>query len=164
MPTNARILNRLVSGRPYVIRGASMTPSLRPGDQVLVDLSAYGEVEPARGDLVVFSNPRADGRHDIKRVIGLPGERVVMAEGMLYIDGRQFAELYLGGLPSSVGLGEWAWDLGDGQYLVLGDNRAHSMDSREFGPIEAYRIVGRAWVRYWPVTAWGTLNVTVQIR
>ena len=164
MPTNARILNRLVSGRPYVIRGASMMPSLRPGDQVLVDMSAYEGVEPRRGDLVVFSNPRADGRHDIKRVIGLPGERVVMAEGMLYIDGRQLAEPYLGGLPSSVGLGESEWDLGAGEYLVLGDNRAHSTDSRDFGPIEADRIVGRAWLRYWPVTAWGTLNVTVQIR
>ncbi len=158
------LMKRFASFRPYVIRGASMTPSLSPGDQVLVDVSAYGEVDPARGDIVVFFSRRAEGRHDIKRLIGLPGERVVMAEGMLYIDGRQIAEPYLGGLPSSVGLGESAWDLGRGEYIVLGDNRAHSTDSREFGPIEAGRIVGRAWLRYWPLTSWGSLNVTVQIR
>ena len=164
MPAIARIMKRLVSSRPYVIRGASMTPSLRPGDQVLVEAASYREVEPARGDVVVFSNPHGEGRRDIKRVIGLPGERVVMAEGMLYVDERGLAEAYLGGLPSSVGLGESAWDLGAGEFLLLGDNRAHSTDSREFGPIEAGSIVGRAWMRYWPLTSCGTLNATVQIR
>ncbi len=155
MPAIVRIMKRLVSSRPYVIRGASMTPSLRPGDQLLVDLSAYGEVGPARGDIVVFSSPGADGRHDIKRVVGVPGERVLIAEGMLYVDDREIGEPYLGGLPSSVGLGESAWDLGEGEYLVLGDNRAHSTDSREFGPIMGDRIVGRAMVRYWPLSGWG---------
>jgi signal peptidase I len=151
-------MKRLVSSRPYVIRGASMTPSLRPGDQVLVDVSAYGSPKPARGDIVVFSSPGADGRHDIKRVVGAPGERVVMADGVLYVDDREFNKPYLGGLPSSVGLGDVEWELGAGEYLVLGDNRAHSTDSREFGPIGADRIVGRAWLRYWPLTAWGTVH------
>lgn len=137
-----------------------MAPSLRPGDQVVVDESAYREGGPARGDVVVFSNPRGDGRHDVKRVVGLPGERVVMAEGMLFIDGDQLAEPYLGGLPSSVGLGEWAWELGEGEYVVLGDNRARSTDSREFGPVGTDRIVGRAWMRYWPPTAWGGLGAS----
>ena len=164
MPAIARIMKRLVSSRPYVVRGASMTPSLRPGDQVLVDAAAYGEVEPARGDVVVFSNPHGEGRRDIKRVLGLPGERVVMAKGMLYVGERQVAEPYLGGLPSSVGLGESEWDLGAGKFLVLGDNRAHSTDSRDFGPIQRDRIVGRAWVRYWPFRSWGTLDAVVQIR
>ena len=158
MPAITRIMKRLAASRPYVVRGTSMTPTLRPGDQVLVDLSAYGNVGPARGDVVVFSNPRTEGRRDVKRVIGLPGERVVMAEGMLFVDGVQLAEPYLGELPSSVGLGESAWDLGAGEYLVLGDNRAHSTDSREFGPIEGDRVVGRAWIRYWPVRAWGGLG------
>ena len=152
------ILKRIVSSRPYVIRGASMTPSLRPGDQVLVDTSAYGDDGPARGDVVVFSNPHAEWRHDVKRVIGLPGERVVMEEGVLFIDGCHVDEPYLEGLPSSVGLGEWAWDLGADEYLVLGDNRAHSTDSRDFGPVRATSIVGRAWLRYWPLMAWGTLD------
>ena len=122
-----------------------MTPSLRPGDQVLVDTSAYGDDEPARGDVVVFSNPHAEWRHDVKRVIGLPGERVVMEEGVLFIDGCHIDEPYLGEMPSSVGLGEWARDLGADEYLVLGDNRAHSTDSRDFGPVRATSIVGRAW-------------------
>ena len=158
MPAITRITKRLVSSRPYVIRGASMTPTLRPGDHVLVDASAYGEGEPVRGDIVVFPSPRADGRRDIKRVVGLPGERVAMAEGLLFVDERHVAEPYLGGLPSSVGLGESAWDLGAGEYLVLGDNRAHSTDSRAFGPIGADRIVGRVWMRYWPLMAWGTVH------
>ena len=70
------------------------------------------------------------------------------------------SEPYLGGLPSSVGLGESTWDLPAGEYLVLGDNRAHSTDSREFGPIGAERIAGRAWLRYWPLTAWGSLGAS----
>ena len=154
MPAITRTMKRLVSSRPYVIRGASMTPTLQPGDHVLVDVSAYLEAGPDRGDIVVFYSPQAEGRRDIKRVVGLPGERVVMAEGMLFVSGDQLSEPYLGGLPSSVGLGESAWDLGAGEYLVLGDNRAHSTDGREFGPIGGDRIVGRAWVRYWPVRAW----------
>ena len=158
MPAIARIMKRLVSSRAYVIRGASMAPSLTPGDQVLVDMSAYSEGGPVRGDVVVFSSPGADVRQDIKRVVGVPGERVVMAEGMLHVDDQQVIEPYLGGLPSSVGLGESAWDLGAGEYLVLGDNRAHSRDSRDFGPIVEDRIVGRAWVRYWPISAWGPLE------
>ena len=143
-------LKRLVLSRPYVIRGASMTPSLLPGDQVLVDASAYRTSAPSRGDLVVFSSPQAAGRHDVKRVVGLPGERVEMRGGTLAVDGREIAEPYLGGLPSSVGLGEAAWDLRGGEYFLLGDNRAHSTDSRDFGPVPAASTVGRAWLRYWP--------------
>ena len=99
-------------------------------------------------------NPK---RRYLKRIVGLPGEEVRLSEGMLLIDGERLAEPYLGGLPASPGLGDQQWKLRDGEYFVLGDNRAHSTDSREFGPVGLGLIVAKAWFRCWPPTRWGTV-------
>ena len=88
---------------------------------------------------------------DLKRVVGLPGERIEQTEGLLLIDGGRLTEPYLQGLPSMVGLEENTWTLADEEYFVLGDNRAHSTDSREFGPVRDEDIVGTALFRYWPL-------------
>ncbi len=152
------ILKRLTTSRPYVIRGVSMALSLMPGEQALVDVSAYRASVPERGDIVALHAPNARGRRDVKRVIGLPGERVALREGMLYVNGRELAEPYLGGLPSSIGLGEASWRLGVGEYILLGDNRAHSTDSRSYGPVDSSRIIGRVWLRYWPPARFGVLD------
>jgi len=87
----------------------------------------------------------------LKRIIGLPGERVALSDGLFYIDDQQTSEPYLGGLPSSLGLSTTNWLLGEGEYVVLGDSRSHSTDSRNFGPIRADQIVGKAWLRVWPL-------------
>lgn len=143
------LLKALVN-RHYLVRGESMTPALRNGDVVLVTGLGRTESRPTRGDIVVAREPPPDGRRTIKRVVGLPGETVRFEEGLLYVDGGPLAEPYLGGLPAVLGLGEATWTVGPGEYFLLGDNRAHSTDSKDYGPVERSRIIGRAWWRYWP--------------
>ena len=149
-----------LAGRLYAVTGDSMGPSFEPGDLVLVDRMAYRTVAPERGDAVIVRDPTGRGQRYLKRVVGLPGEEVLLAEGMLFIDGRQMAEPYLGGLPSSLGLRNDARVLGDDEYFVMGDNRAHSTDSREFGPIGKDLILGKARFRCWPLRRWGALSGT----
>ena len=139
----------------YSVWGTSMAPSLHSGDRLLMSRRAYRRALPGRGDVVVVRDPRDPSEHYLKRVVGMPSEEVRLAEGMLFIDGRQLAEPYLGGLPASPGLSEAGWTLGEDQYFVMGDNRAHSTDSREFGPIALPDIIGKVRFRWWPLARWG---------
>ena len=93
--------------------------------------------------------------------MGLPGEQVRLSEGVVLVDDRELPEPYLGGLPASPGLAEGAWRLGNGEFFVMGDNRGHSTDSREFGPITSGRIIGRAWFRFWPPGRWGRIQQAI---
>ena len=135
-----------------------MAPSLRQGDYLLVDRRSSLGGPPSRGAVVVVRDPRDRRQLYLKRVVGLPGEELALAEGVAYVDGEHLSEPYLGGLPASPGLGERSWRLGIDEYLVLGDNRTHSTDSRQFGPLGWHLIVGRAWLRCWPPDRWGTLR------
>ena len=135
-----------------------MEPAVFDGDVLLV---ARPGGELARGSLVVAWPPtvrRGVGSAQLKRVVGLPGEVVEFDEGSLLINGEAYPEPYLGGLPSSLGLSEMSWLLGVGEYLVLGDRRFRSTDSRDFGPVNARQIVGKAWLRLWPPKKVGRLN------
>lgn len=145
-----RWLVKVLTSRHYIVRGDSMTPTLRNGDVVLVTGLGRAKAGPGRGDVVVVGEAPPGERRDIKRVVGLPGEAVRFYEGVLYVGGAPLAEPYLGGLPAVLGLKEVAWTLGAGEYFLLGDNRAHSTDSRAYGPVERSRVIGRAWWRYWP--------------
>lgn len=134
----------------YVVRGHSMSPTFLPGEH-LAARRIRGRVEDVvRGDVVVLR--ARGGRRHLKRVIGLPGERVRQQDGVLLIDGRRVKEEYLNGMPSVIGLGDRTWELERGEFFVLGDNRAHSEDSRELGPVGADKIAGVVWFRYWPLT------------
>ena len=135
-----------------------MVPSFRAGDCLLVSRWGNRGEALSRGDVAVIVDPADGGRLQLKRVVGLPGEEVRLNEGVLLIDGEHYPEPYLGGLPSSVGLGDSRWHLGEGQFLVLGDNRAHSTDSRSFGPIEAELVRGVARFRCWPMSRWGPVG------
>jgi len=126
---------------PMLVAGASMRPTLDPGQRIAV---APLVRPPRRGDLVVVT--RGD-REVVKRVVGLPGERVRLGPGGLEIDGRVVPEPYLAG-PSTAG--DLDLELGPGQYLVLGDHRAASTDGRDFGPVGADALVGRVRFAYWP--------------
>ena len=139
----------------YVVRGDSMTPSFQPGDRLLALPSAYGRKLPGRGDAVIVDSPSAPWERHIKRIVGLPGEEVQLSEGYLWIDGEHLGEPYLGGLPASLGLEERIWKLAQEEMFVMGDNRAHSTDSRVFGPVCAGMIVARVWFRWWPPRRWG---------
>jgi signal peptidase I len=135
-----------------------VAPTLRNGDVVLVKGYGRGKARPARGDVVVVREASPNGRRSIKRVVGLPGEAVRFQEGTLYVDGEPLAEPYLGGLPAVIGLDEAEWTVGREAYFVLGDNRAHSTDSRMYGPVERGWIVGKAWWRYWPLRRAGRVH------
>ena len=128
-----------------------MAPTLRQGDYVLVRACEGHARAPRRGDIVVVA--LAEGRH-MKRIVGLPGERVVFTEGMLLIDGDRLTEPYLRGLPPYLGLADAEFSLAGDAYFVMGDNRAHSTDSRQCGPVVRSSIEGRTICRVWPPLRW----------
>lgn len=132
----------------YRVEGESMMPSLRGGDYLLVREDTGSRRPPSREDIVVVAQ---SGRSQVKRVIALPGERVALADGMLWIDGERLIEPYLHGLPAYLGLDESEFEIGSDEYFVMGDNRAHSTDSRDYGPVHRSRISGRVLVRIWPL-------------
>ena len=130
---------------PMLVSGGSMRPTLDPGQRIAV---APLVRPPARGDLVVVASPRSTGNLEVvKRVVGLPGERVRLAAGRLEVDGAPVPEPYLAVPPAS---GELELELGPAQYLVLGDHRAASTDGRDFGPVGADALLGLVRFAYWP--------------
>ncbi len=135
-----------------VVQGPSMQPTFYTGDLVVVNRAAYFFSRPQRGDVIVLHSPHSTGSDDlIKRVIGLPNETVELRDGRVYIDGALLEEPYI---REFCGLGcNGKWTLSGTQYFVLGDNRPHSYDSHNFGPIEQHLIVGQAWLRYYPLSS-----------
>ena len=141
----------LVAGRVslFIVRGASMSPAIRDCDLLLVTRSFS---EPRRGRVVLLDmRQEASPRFQVKRIVGLPGERIVFEDGLLHIDGVHHPEPYLGGMPATVGLDRLTCVVGEGEYYVLGDNRAHSTDSRGNGPAPRSEIVGVVRARLWPL-------------
>ena len=133
----------------YVVRGSSMEPSLFDGDVLLVTRLRRS---PRRGDVAIVGAPTdMDVGWQVKRVVGLPGDRVSFECGLLYVNGAYHPEPYLGGLPADIGLASRYWQVGSDECIVLGDNRARSTDSRDFGPIPLTRLAGLAVVRLWPL-------------
>lgn len=148
--------------QPHKIKGASMEPNFHDGEYLLTDKVSYRVGDPARGDVVVFKAPPTYKDEFIKRIIGLPGEEVSIQNGKILINGREMEENYL---PKETIIMPGRF-LQEGQtitvpansYFVLGDNRDHSLDSRNIGPIEKQYITGRAWLIYWPITELGTIQ------
>jgi signal peptidase I len=124
-----------------------MAPTLRQGDYVLVRAGEELGRAPQRGDIVVVA--MAEGRH-VKRIVGLPGERVAFTQGVLLIDGDRLIEPYLRGLPPYLGLEDSECSLALDEYFIMGDNRSHSTDSRHCGPVIRSSIEGRTICRVWP--------------
>jgi len=143
----------------FYIPSLSMSPTLHVNDRVLVNKLSYrfGEVE--RGDVVVFRAPRNESAKDlIKRVIGLPGDVVEVRDGHMVLNGRVLSEPYLQpGVQSEPLTSTSRWIVGPGEYFVMGDNRGNSRDSRYFSPIDESLVIGKAFVRIWPVTDFSLL-------
>lgn len=141
--------------QPHKIKGSSMEPNFPDGEFLLTDKLSYRFGEPKRGDVVVFEAPGANGDEFIKRIIGLPGETIFINDNKVYINGTQLNEDYLANnilIPSGMFLKEGIeYNIPDGRYIVMGDNRPASSDSRAWGPITLDEITGKAWVVYWPV-------------
>ena len=135
----------------FKVEGSSMEPSVHPNQYVLVDKISYWLGAPQRGDVVVFNYPLATDRDFIKRIIGVPGETVSVANGAVSVNGQPLDEPYIAAPPVSSG----TWQLGPHQYFVMGDNRNNSSDSRSWGPLERQYLIGKAVLTYWPPTNWG---------
>ncbi|MFA6486249.1 MAG: signal peptidase I [Candidatus Magasanikbacteria bacterium] len=141
--------------KPFVVKGASMEPNFFEKEYLIIDELSFRWRAPLRGEVIVFKFPENPKEYFIKRVIGLPGERVKVAEGKITIyntanpEGFVLDELYL---PKDlVTTGERITELGSHEYFVLGDNRPNSHDSRGFGAVDKSLIVGRVWLRGWPI-------------
>ena len=133
----------------FIVRGASMEPSLYDGDLLLVRKPRRAL---RRGHIVVIDTPRENGpRWQVKRIVGLPGDSLAFEDGLLLINGIPRPEPYLRGLPAYLGLDRMSFEVDEGHYFVLGDNRGHSTDSRAYGAVEASHISGLAAGRLWPI-------------
>lgn len=146
-------------GQRTMVDGRSMNPTLNDGDNLIVEKLSYRFHDPERFDIIVF--PFDDTKFYIKRIIGLPGETVqIDYDGNIYINGEILEEDY--GLETILDPGRAAEPitLGDDEYFVLGDNRNNSKDGRNpaVGNIRRDKIVGRAWVRIWPLSDFGLLK------
>lgn len=142
------------------VEGGSMESTLYTNDNLLVDKISYRLSDPKRFDIIVFPFGEL---HYIKRIIGMPGETVqIDEEGRIYIDGEVLQESYGKEVikPENIGRAAEPIKLGDDEYFVMGDNRNHSSDSRTeaVGNIHRNDIVGRAWVRIWPLSSFGPLK------
>lgn len=153
--------------QPYKVQQGSMETTLLPDQYVLVDKLTPHWSPYTHGDIVVFDPPASwsagNGVPFIKRIIGLPGDRVELRDGKVFVNGTQLDEPYIfkdNGVaqttdPTPGGLATWLVPTGD--LLVFGDHRRDSADSREFGVIEVSKVIGRAWLRYWPFDTFGIL-------
>ncbi len=167
-----------LSLQPTVVQGFSMAPTLDDGSHLMVNKMAYFQVDvkrlsrlipfwdvipearvrlpfshpPRRGDVIVFHDPTDPSQDLVKRVVGLPGEKVQVRAGTLYIDGAKLAEPYLRDIHPTGSMkcipNSTDCTLQEGQYFVMGDNRVSSLDSRQWGPVPIEDIVGKVWFTY----------------
>ena len=157
----------------FKVEGSSMKPTLADAQYLLVNKAVYTRFDlarisrfvpfwdvkaprtvfpfhpPNRGDVIVFRFPKDPRRDFVKRVIGLPGEKVEMVQGDVYINGELLREPYL---ADKGGYSMAARVVGPGQYFVLGDNRGGSNDSRDWGTVPLEDVIGKVWFTYWPTS------------
>ena len=138
---------RAFIAKPYIVSGASMSPTFETGDYLIIDEISYSLREPERGEVAVFHFPNDTSKSFIKRVIGLPGETVTISNGAVTItpgNGKPFSldEPYVK-IPSRA---SGTFELGDDEYFAMGDNRLGSYDSRTWGPVPRSDFIGRAFL------------------
>lgn len=136
----------------FRIEGFSMEPNFHDGQYLFVNKLVYMLHPPERGDVVVFVPPNNNSRDFIKRVIGLPGDRIEIRSGVVFINGEALNEAYPLN-PASYSTGSLV--IPPDEYFVLGDNRNQSSDSHAWGTVSKKSIIGKAWVSYWPPQAMG---------
>ncbi len=136
----------------FRIEGFSMEPNFHDGQFLIVNKLIYALHPPERGDVIVFIPPNNTTRDFIKRVIGLPGDRIEIMDGRVYVNGAPLDEPY----PLNPGSYTSApVTVPAGEYFVLGDNRNNSSDSHSWGTVDGKSIIGKAWVSYWPPQVMG---------
>ncbi len=137
----------------FRVDGRSMIPTLHNNEFILVDKISYDVTSPHRGDIVVFRYPLNPSKDFVKRIIGVPGDRVAIHNHAVFVNGRRLSEDYIAQEPDysmhSI-LGASGDVVPKGEYFVLGDNRNNSDDSHLWGPVPRKNIIGRALLSYWP--------------
>ncbi len=136
------------------VSGLSMSPHIESGEYVLINTVAYRFAPPTRGDIIAVRHDGDTPEVYIKRIVGLPGDRVRIDRGVVYVNGVKLDEPYVRYQDTRT-FGETA--VPSGALYVLGDNRANSEDSRFFGPVPEDRVIGRALFGVWPLAAVGAL-------
>lgn len=143
---------------PFYVKGASMEPNFYDKEYLLIDEISYRFQAPQRGEVVVFRYPQDPREYFIKRIIGLPGETLKMDQGDIYLldkstnEWTKITETYLPSTDQTFALDSNELTLGPDEFFVLGDNRAHSRDSRFFGPLNRRYLVGRVMLRGLPIS------------
>lgn len=151
--------------QPFYVKGASMEPTFHDHEYLIIDEISYRFNDPKRGDIVVFRYPQNPQEYFIKRVIALPGEKVEVKDGQIYIYNDQYPEglvlnesAYIADNIKTYDLSDEVTELRAGEYFVLGDNRNSSKDSRSFGPVNKSFLTGRVWLRGWPLKKAGAFH------
>ena len=134
------------------VYGQSMEPNFHTNERLVIEKMSYRFHGPRRGDVIVLRDPSGSPELLIKRVVGLPGERVTLANNKVFIDGDLLDEPYLN-QPTQGGARSWV--VPPLHVFVMGDNRSASRDSRIFGPVPLEELVGKALFRYWPIVGVG---------
>lgn len=152
--------NYLIDTR--IVPTGSMLPTIQLQDRLIVDRVMYKYDEVKRGDIIVFSAPEAaeEDKDLVKRVIGLPGDKLEIKEGMVYIDDKVLNEPYIQ-QPADYNYGPVI--VPDESYFMLGDNRRYSKDSHVWGYVLDENILGRVWIRYWPLDSFGYLTKAPEV-
>lgn len=142
------VVIHLFLAQATVVYGQSMEPNLHDHQRLIIEKVSYRLRQPERAEIVVVDLPTMSEKL-IKRVIGLPGDTISIEMGVVYINGVALDEPYVFNLDRQT---KQPQVIPEGQYFVMGDNRGNSNDSRNFGPVTLEMLVGRAWVRYWPLS------------
>lgn len=147
-------------GQRTRVSGDSMESTLHSGDNLIVDKLSYHFREPERYEIIVFPYRYEENTFYIKRIVGLPGDTIQIKDGYLYIDGERADENYGLERMNKAGIAADEIKLGEDEYFVLGDNRNGSSDSRDpsVGILKREEIIGRAWVRIWPLNNLGVIS------
>ncbi|MEK7630662.1 MAG: signal peptidase I [Patescibacteria group bacterium] len=151
---------RIFVAQPFIVRGASMEPTYHDGEYLIVDEISLRFSDLARGEVIIFRYPNDPKTFFIKRVIGLPQETITIRDGYVYLASPEgelapIDESYIGSAVFT--LPDKTVTLGPDEYFVLGDNRPDSSDSRVWGPLETQYIVGRTFLRLWPINKFNFL-------
>ena len=145
--------------QPFTVRGASMHPAFESGNYLFINEIGYRFQDPKRGDVIIFRPPRNSSQFYIKRIIGIPGDTVKVEDGKVWL-GVDISSLELLNEDYVVGVttGKALRALGNDEYFVLGDNRNSSSDSRNWGVLSRKNIIGKAWIRAWPIDKVGVIK------
>ena len=161
------VISYLFLFQPHQVKGSSMAPNFHTDEFLLTDKLSYRFNEPKHGDVIVFKAPPSEACAQseceyIKRIIGVPEDKIRLTAGFIYVNDKKLTEPYLD--PSVVTNPEGFFNenqtltLKENEYFVCGDNRPASRDGRAFGPIKRDSIIGKAWLRYWPFSKIGFVS------